>query len=160
MSYASTNDVKVSLGRPLSDDEDTQADALLDRVELRISSRIPTLEARLIAEDSLLDLLVEVEADVVARKIDNPSGYLQEQDGDYMYTRDRALLKSGGLALTDDEWSRLGVTKGAFTIGAIYGARVRRGPDVLSGRRPRLGERLRHEPARHWPRSRPRLRGG
>ena len=120
MYYASTDDVKVSLGRPLSDDELDQADGLLDRVEARIAARIPTLEARLAAEDNLVGILVEVEADVVARKLNNPSGLLQEQDGDYMYTRDRATA-SGGLALTDAEWARLGIAKGAFTIGTSLG---------------------------------------
>ena len=121
MSYASTGDVKVSLGRPLSDDELDQADGLLDRVEARIAARIPTLEDRLAAEDNLVGLLVEVEADVVADKIKNPSGYLQEQDGDYMYTIDRTERRRGGLALSDDEWARLGVTTRAFTIAPSLG---------------------------------------
>ena len=120
MSYASTGDVKVSLGRPLSDDELFQADGLLDRVELRILARIPTLEDRLAAEDNLVGILVEIEADVVARKLNNPSGLLQEQDGDYAYTRDRKVT-SGELSLTDEEWGRLGVSKGAFTIGTSLG---------------------------------------
>ena len=121
MSYAGVSDVQVSLGRPLTEDEESQADALLDRVERRIYARISDLDDRLAAEVNLTDLLVEIEADAVARKIDNPRGVLQEQDGDYMYTLDRSVLKSGGLALTDDEWGRLGVSKGAFTIGTSLG---------------------------------------
>ena len=121
MSYASTDDVQVSLGRPLTDDEVTQADALLERVERRIYAQISDLDDRLAAEVNLTDLLVEIEADAVARKIDNPRGVLQEQDGDYMYTLDRSVHKSGGLALTDDEWSRLGISKGAFTIAPYLG---------------------------------------
>jgi hypothetical protein len=115
MSYAGLADVQVSLGRPLTDDEQDQADGLLDRVESRIYARISDLDTRLADEDNLVALLVEVESDAVARVLRNPSGLLQEQDGDYAYTRDRRV-SSGSLSLTEDEWARLGVGGGAFTI--------------------------------------------
>ena len=121
MSYASLADVQVSLGRPLTEDEEDTADVLLDRVEARIYARISDLDDRLADEEHLVALLVEVEADVVARKIDNPRGFLQEQDGDYMYTLDRAERKRGGLAISNDEWARFGIAKGAFTIGLSLG---------------------------------------
>jgi hypothetical protein len=120
MSYAGLADVQVSLGRPLTDDEQDQADGLLDRVESRIYARISDLDTRLADEDNLVALLVEVESDAVARVLRNPSGLLQEQDGDYAYTRDRKVA-SGALELTDDEWARLGVSKGAFTIAPSLG---------------------------------------
>lgn len=131
MAYASLADVQVSLGRPLTEDEETQAGALLARVETRIYARISDLNTRLAAEANLADLLVEVEADVVARKIDNPRGYLQEQDGDYMYTLDRSQRKRGGLALADDEWARLGVSAGAFTIAPYLGREIDVAPSSL-----------------------------
>lgn len=130
MSYAGVADVQVSLGRPLTEDEEQQAEGLLDRVETRIRARIPTLVERLGDEANLLDLLVEVESDAVARVLRNPSGYLQEQDGDYMYTRDRSLA-TGALNLTDDEWTRLGISKGAFTIGLSLGRTFDEEPSSL-----------------------------
>ena len=119
-SYASLDDVRISLGRPLSDDEADQADGLLDRIESRIRQRITDLDDRIDDDVTFVDILVEIEADAVARVIKNPSGLLSEQDGDYMYTRDRSMA-SGSLRLTDEEWSRLGVTKGAFTIAPYLG---------------------------------------
>jgi hypothetical protein len=124
MSYASVDDVQVSLGRSLTTDETAQAEGLLDRIETRINRKLD-LAAALAADAGLVDILVEVEADAVARVLLNPSGYLQEQDGDYMYTRDRSVA-SGRLDLTSDEWARLGVKRGAFTIAPYLG----RTPDV------------------------------
>lgn len=123
MSYASTSDVQVSLGRPLTDEEVTQADGLLDRIEARIRARITDLDTRIVDEDNLVQLLIEIEADAVSRKLRNPTGLLQEQDGDYAYTRDRNVA-SGELNLTDEEWARLGVTKGAFTIAPSLGREI------------------------------------
>lgn len=130
MAYANVTDVQVSLGRLLTEDEQTQAEGLLDRVETRIRVRIPTLAERLEDEPDLLDLLIEVEADAVARVLRNPSGLLTEQDGDYAYTRDRSLA-SGRLSLTDEEWSRLGISKSAFTIGLSLGRTFDEEPSSL-----------------------------
>lgn len=120
MAIAVISDVEVSLGRDLTSEQETQALGLLDRVEARIRLRIPTLDTRLADEDGLLDILTEVEADAVARVLRNPSGLLQEQDGDYAYTRDRRVA-SGALQITADEWDRLGVNRGAFTIDPTDG---------------------------------------
>lgn len=130
MAFAGVSDVQISLGRPLTEDEQTQAVGLLDRVETRIRARIPTLDDRLADENDLAALLVEVEADAVARVIRNPSGYIQEQDGDYMYTRDRSLA-TGALNLTNAEWARLGISKGAFTIGLSLGRTLDEEPSSL-----------------------------
>lgn len=130
MAFATVSDVQISLGRPLTEDEETQAEGLLDRVETRIRARIPDLDTRLDDESDLLDLLIEVEADSVARVLRNPSGLLTEQDGDYAYTRDRSLA-SGRLFLTDEEWSRLGISKSAFTIGLSLGRTFDEEPSSL-----------------------------
>lgn len=122
MSYASLADVVVSLGRPLTEDEETQADALLERVENRVRVRLTDLDTRL-QEPTYIATLVEVEADAVARVLRNPGGLLQEQDGDYAYTRFRHArdVPPGQLALSSDEWARLGVSTGAFTITPSLG---------------------------------------
>lgn len=120
MSYAQVEDVSISLGRSLTDDELEQASALLDRIDTRIKRRLTDLAERIATDPSLLDVVVEVESDAVARVLRNPSGYLQEQDGDYLYIRDRAVA-SGVLGLTADEWARVGVKQGAFTIAPYLG---------------------------------------
>jgi hypothetical protein len=130
MAYAALSDVEVSLGRPLSDDEETQAEGLLDRIETRIRRRISDLSDQLADDSDLLGVVIEVEADAVARKLSNPSGYIQEQDGDYMYTRDRSRA-TGALDLTDEEWARLGISKGAFTIGTSLGRTFDEEPSSL-----------------------------
>jgi hypothetical protein len=120
MSFANTDDVTVSLGRDLSSDEMLQALGLLDRIENRIRARLSDLDTRVTDSSIYFDTLVEIEADAVARVLRNPSGLLQEQDGDYGYTRDRNVA-SGALSLTDEEWSRLGVSHGAWTITPSLG---------------------------------------
>jgi hypothetical protein len=122
MSYASLDDVVISLGRQLTEDEETQANGLLDRIENRIRARITDLDNRIDVE-TYLSALVEAESDAVARVLRNPGGLLQEQDGDYAYTRFRSAgdIPGGKLALSSDEWSRLGVSSGAFTITPSLG---------------------------------------
>lgn len=116
MAYAVSSDVEISLGRSLTEAETMRVNGLLDRVETRIRRRISDLADQITADATFRDVVVEVEADVVARFLRNPDGLLQEQDGDYLYIRDRALPPAGVLDLTEQEWARLGVTSAAFTI--------------------------------------------
>jgi hypothetical protein len=128
VAYATTTDVEVSLGRSLTAEEATRASGLLGRIEARITHRIPDLAAQITATPTLRNLVVEVEADAVARVLRNPEGFLQEQDGDYLYIRDRSL-SSGYLDLTEQEWTRLGVSSGAFTVRPDYAAALEDGTE-------------------------------
>lgn len=125
--YADNVDVETSLGRSLSTEQAIRAPGLLQRVETRIVRRIPDLAEQVSADPTLGDVVAEIEADVVARFLRNPEGYLQEQDGDYLYIRDRAM-PSSRMELTEDEWSRLGVAAGAFTIQPDYAAALEEYP--------------------------------
>jgi hypothetical protein len=132
MAYAGIDDVQLSLGRPLSDNETWRATGLLARVEGRIRARVGDLATQITADASLEAVLVEIEADAVARALRNPEGYRQEQDGDYMYIRGDAAT-SGSLDLTEDEWARLGITTNGFTItpySEADGERTWVAPDV------------------------------
>jgi hypothetical protein len=119
--YATTADVAISLGRPLTTDETSTATGLLPRAELLITRRISDLAARIVADAALQDIVVMVEADAVARVLRNPNGVYQEHVDDYSYTRDRAI-SAGTLYISDDEWDMLLTTPGtsvpseAFTI--------------------------------------------
>lgn len=115
MSYAQLADVQTRLGRPLTDDEKTQAETLLDDVELEIRSRIPDLDDRIANGDLSEDVVIRVEASAVKRVIQNPDGYTSETDGDYTYQLN-PRLSSGELDITEHEWTLLGVGSGAFVI--------------------------------------------
>ena len=121
MSYATTDDVGISLVRAVTSDEEEFAEGLLERVEAMILRRIPDLATRITTDTGLQAVVVRVEADAVARVLTNPSGVYQESVDDYSYTRDRAV-SSGLLYISDDEWADLLTTPGtsvaseAFTI--------------------------------------------
>lgn len=121
MTYTTTNDVVVSLGRSLTSDEDIQADSLIQRAELLIGRRISDLAVRIAADPGLEDVVVLVVSDAVARVLRNPDGIYQERVDDYSFTRDRET-STGTLHITDSEWSLLlagpgvGSDSEAFTI--------------------------------------------
>lgn len=121
MTYASTDDVAVSLGRDLTGPEDDRATALLERVELTITRRVTNLPARIILDADLTSVVARIEADAVARVLSNPNGVYQESIDDYSFTRDRSV-SAGTLYVTDDEWEELlntpgtSVASNAFTI--------------------------------------------
>ena len=124
MSYASPADVNARLvGRDLDDDESAVVATRLDDAEELIRDRIPDLDQR-IASGALRErLLVMTEAEAVLRLIRNPDGYAQETDGNYSYSLSAAVA-SGRLEISQDEWSRLGVTSGTgYVPTAIAGAR-------------------------------------
>ena len=115
MAYAQLSDVQDRLGRPLTDDEKTQAETLLDDVELEIRARIPDLDEKITAGDLDESVVIRVEASAVRRVIKNPDGYTSETDGDYTYQINYQLA-SGELEITDKEWGLLGVNRGMFLI--------------------------------------------
>lgn len=115
MAYAQLSDVQARLGRPLTDDEKTQAETLLEDVELEIRSRIPDLEDKIDNGDLDQGVVIRVEASAVKRVVLNPEGYTSETDGDYTYQLNYQLA-SGELTITEKEWALLGVGAGLFVI--------------------------------------------
>lgn len=115
MAYASLADIQARLGRPLTADEQTQAETLLDDVELEIRSRIPDLDDQVTAGDIHADNVIRVEASAVKRVLQNPEGYISETDGDYSYQLNHRY-SSGELEITAHEWTLLGIGGGVFTI--------------------------------------------
>lgn len=113
--YATVDDVAARLGRPLSDAERPQVQALLDDAETIIRTRIPDLDDR-VASGRLSAAVVRlVLVSMVLRVVRNPGGYRSETAGDYSYTMD-SRAASGALIVLPDEWRLLGVGDGAFTI--------------------------------------------
>lgn len=103
MAYTTTVDVATEIGRPLTDSEQGQVSAWIDRVEARILQRIPDLADRTL-DPGYLARLQGVVVDVVARKLRNPEGMRSERIDDYYYDRGG---QSADLSLSDLEWGEL-----------------------------------------------------
>ncbi|QFG12953.1 head-to-tail adaptor [Mycobacterium phage Paphu] len=109
MAYAEPSDVVARLGRPLTDDEETQVETFLEDAEIEIRSRIPDLDDKAEDED-YLKRVIKVEASAVTRLIRNPDGYIGETDGNYSYQLNWRL-NTGAIEITDKEWAQLGLSK-------------------------------------------------
>ncbi|AWT52582.1 Gp19/Gp15/Gp42 family protein [Mycolicibacterium smegmatis] len=109
MAYADTDDVIARLGRPLTDDEETQVETFLEDAEIEIRSRIPDLDDKAEDED-YLKRVIKVEASAVTRLIRNPDGYIGETDGNYSYQLNWRL-NTGAIEITDKEWAQLGLSR-------------------------------------------------
>jgi hypothetical protein len=105
---ASENDVAISLVHPLTDLEKTYVNELLQRVEMKIRSRIPKLVERVEADEVFRANVVMIEADAVARVFRNPTGKTQESDGSYSYSVN-FLVASGLLDVLPTDWRALGL---------------------------------------------------
>lgn len=126
MPIATYEDVEARW-RPLSDSEQAVATVRLADVERMIRRRIPTLDARIAADENFGLDVVRVMADAVIRVLLNPDGKRQESIDDYSWTRDRSI-SDGALRITAAEWLLLGVTVGsrkAFMIDTTPAAAYR-----------------------------------
>lgn len=132
MTYATTLDVAVELGRPASSEQETaQWDAWLGRVERSIARRFT--QASLVLADQValnapsVDDLRDVEVAAVLRKIANPSNFTSVtrsiDDATLTTRREGPAVNGDPLALTDDEWSTLlpttAAASGAFTVDSV-----------------------------------------
>jgi hypothetical protein len=112
LTYATTSDVAIRLGRELTAEETSLVEIRLDDVERRILRRIPDLDDQITAGDIDEADVVQVEADAVLRLVRNPDGYLSETDGNYTYMF-RQDLANGKLEILAAEWETLGVVTGS-----------------------------------------------
>lgn len=88
--------------RPLTEQEHTNAEALLEDAWALILKRRRTLEADLAAETVSQADVTRVMCAMVLRVLRNPEGLLEEQLDDYRYRRD-AAISAGLLYVSDDE---------------------------------------------------------
>ena len=120
--FATTTDISTRLGRAFSGPEESaQVAAWLDDVEASILERLPDFIERVTAGSPSMQTVIAVVSAVVIRKIDNPTGKLQERIDDYSYGL-TATAASADLALTDAEWARLtpASASGAFSVRPGY----------------------------------------
>lgn len=92
--------------RPLSAQETTNAEALLDDAWALLLGRRPTLEADITAATVSEENAIRVVVAMVLRVLRNPDGKLEESIDDYSYRRDSAT-STGGLYVTSDELADL-----------------------------------------------------
>lgn len=137
MTYATTADVAIELGRPASSlEESMQWEAWLARVERSIARRF-TQASLVLADQVALDTpsaddVRDVEIAAVLRKIDNPKGFTSVtrsiDDGTLTTRREGPGVDGDPLALTNDEWAVLlprdEGNGGAFTVDSVGTAGV------------------------------------
>ena len=102
---ATTADIEARW-RPLSAQETTNAEALLDDAWALLIARRPTLDADIAAETVSEANVIRVVVAMVLRVLRNPDGKLEEKIDDYSYRRDSAT-STGGLYVTSDELADL-----------------------------------------------------
>lgn len=131
MTYATTSDVAVELGRPASSPEETQQwAAWLARVERAIVRRFT--QSDLVLSDQIAlgtpteDDVRDVEVAAVLRKIANPQNFTSitrsVDDAALTTRREGPGVNGDPLALTDDEWAALlpaSASSGAFTVDSL-----------------------------------------
>jgi hypothetical protein len=112
VSYATPADVRTSWDGEATDDF---LQALIDRAERRLERRVPDLaerisDGRLNSED-----VADVVADIVARFLNNPKGYVGEHAGEvgYYYAQGQKVAPAGKIAITDSDLADLGIRTGA-----------------------------------------------
>ncbi len=103
--------------RPLSADEQTVAQAVLEDAWVLLLSRAPAVEARQADGSLAVGAVIAVVSAMALRVLRNPDGYVSQTVGAFSYQRSDSA--SGGLFVSADELALLsptGTTVGAFTI--------------------------------------------
>lgn len=116
ISKAQSEDVEASLMRTLTPAETTYVDTLIERTHNRILARFPLLEERSQYDPTIKGLLVEIEAEAVAR-VFRAEGviYTSESEGEYSYRLNESVA-SAALWISDEEWARLGSPLSSVTV--------------------------------------------
>lgn len=96
---------------------DTQIEALIDKAEIRLTARIPTLPARVANETVGLALVRGVVEDMVIRVLRNPKALRSIGIDDYQSTIDNSAT-TGLLYVSDDEYALL-APSGRCAVGSI-----------------------------------------
>lgn len=107
-----------------SPDDTAQLQRWIDKAEREIRFRVPTIQARIDADElDLLETAKDVVVAMVTRVFRNPEGIRQRNTTTGPFTESATYGGDmpGGLGLTDDELEKLRgqSTKGAFTISMI-----------------------------------------
>jgi len=113
-----TTDLAARLGRALTADETTQANALLADAWAILTARDATIDTRLTASTLDAGLVVAVVCAMVLRVLRNPDGKRQEAIDDYSWTRDTSIA-AGSLYVSDDELALLAAPYTGTTRGSV-----------------------------------------
>jgi hypothetical protein len=119
------DDVAVTLGRPITGDEEDQVEQWLTDVETIISARLGDL--------SLLDqsILGFVEREAVAARLRNPEGFQSEKIDDYSYS---LPANTRQITILDEWWDLLtpGSASGVFSVRPSFDVDSARWPTEVS----------------------------
>lgn len=116
--YASAEDVQTSW-RPLSSAEMSTAHAFIDWASIKLRRRVPSLDARIAANEPDVESLARhITVAVVKRAMLNPEGWREETLDDFRLVRDAAVA-SGALYVSDDDVADLqprAVSHGMYSV--------------------------------------------
>lgn len=118
MALAKFEHVQSRYHREIEEELRQLVETRLSDAEIKIRARIRDLDAKLLEDSILEDIVIRVCADAVIRLIKNPEGYVQETDGNYTYMLSQALSE-GNLSIRPDEWFDLGVRKSIGVVNVI-----------------------------------------
>lgn len=117
--FGSEDEVAATLVRPLTQQEKSVLDLLLERAFRMIVRETGPLSKK--SEPGYWEIVSDVVCEMVARKLRNPDGKTQEADGQYSYGM-MAGVASGKVELTDADRELLGLNSGGlFMVHMNYG---------------------------------------
>ena len=115
---AKREDVEAALLRPLTQRERGFVDTLLARALRIIEAELGPVAK---VDESVQQVVADVQAEMVARRLRNPEGKASESDGEYSYSLSNTVA-SGVLELTDRDRALLGLSSGGlFVINPSFG---------------------------------------
>lgn len=110
---ADVKDIEACLLRPLSVSEKSYIDILLAGALRRIRAVFPD---RMEVEPACgWETVRDVQADIIARRLRSPKGFISEIDGQYEYQLDKQAV-SASLEVTEKDREILGVSSGSWLV--------------------------------------------
>lgn len=111
-------DAAYGIDVPAGDVVDQQLVALIEKAEVRLNARIPTLAGRFEADEVSVRLVGGVVEDMVLRVVKNPQALRSFGIDDFQATIDNAV-SSGLLYVSADELAMLSPGSGRPSVGSI-----------------------------------------
>ena len=105
MPLSTTDAVATLLMRPLSTAETAAAQAVIDRLSGLITLRVPDVDTRIAAAPAYAAVVSGAIAAAIARWLRNPSGLVQDSNG--QITQRWAEAGTGEVVLSESEWAAI-----------------------------------------------------
>lgn len=108
MTVTKFDDVALGAKPPIPSTDEPTVDEYIDEAETILSVRLGDLDAWIAVDPVREARLKTVVKRMVRRVLKNPDGFESESEGDYSYTRSRAL-RSGEIYVSAADWRILGI---------------------------------------------------